>query len=186
VLFSDLCDYTTLAERLDPEELKDIVTWMFDRIAQVVAKYEGTVERFIGDAVMALFGAPRACEDHAVRAIRAAGEIHHVIARDGVRFIERTGAPMAMHSGVNTGLVVTGKADPRKGLHGVAGHALGVAARLQGLAGRGEVLAGEETFHQAEGYFVFERVEPRKVEGRETQLAAYRVIAPVPAERDST
>ena len=76
VLFSDLSGYTSMCEKLDPEEVKEIMSRMFGDIARVVAKYEGFIEKFIGDAVVALFGVPRGHEDDPVRAIRAAGEIN--------------------------------------------------------------------------------------------------------------
>jgi class 3 adenylate cyclase len=75
VLFSDLCGYTAMSEKLDPEELKEITTKIFSQISKVIDKYEGFVEKFVGDAVMALFGVPKTHEDDPIRAIRAAMEI---------------------------------------------------------------------------------------------------------------
>jgi len=79
VLFSDLSGYTSLSERVDPEEVREIMSRIFGEVAQVVAKYEGFIERFFGDEVMVLFGVPRAHEDDPVRAIRAAKEIHKLV-----------------------------------------------------------------------------------------------------------
>jgi class 3 adenylate cyclase len=79
VLFSDLSGYTALTEKLDPEELKEIMSRIFGEIAQVVTKYEGFIEKFVGDAVMALFGVPKAHEDDPIRALRAAREIHDLV-----------------------------------------------------------------------------------------------------------
>ena len=79
VLFSDLSGYTAMSEKLDPEEVKEIMTRVFDRIKEVISKYDGFIEKFAGDAVMAIFGVPRAHEDDPVRAIRAAKEIHDLV-----------------------------------------------------------------------------------------------------------
>jgi class 3 adenylate cyclase len=97
-----------IRERLDPEEVKEIMSRIFGDIAQVVSKYEGFVEKFIGDAVMALFGVPKAHEDDPVRAIRAAGEINDLVAAMSPQLEDKIGKPLSMHSGINTGLVVTG------------------------------------------------------------------------------
>jgi len=79
VLFSDLSGYTAMSEKLDPEEVKEITSRMFGEISQVISKYEGFVEKFVGDAVMALFGVPKAHEDDPIRAIRVAREIHELV-----------------------------------------------------------------------------------------------------------
>ena len=79
VLFSDLTGYTAMSERLDPEEVKDITTNMFDKISKIVSNYDGFIEKYAGDAVMALFGAKESHEDDPVRAIKAAREIHNLV-----------------------------------------------------------------------------------------------------------
>ncbi|MCG6537329.1 MAG: zinc ribbon domain-containing protein, partial [Syntrophales bacterium LBB04] len=97
VLFSDLSGYTALSEHLDPEELKEFTGSLFGDISKVIERYGGFVEKYIGDAVMAVFGVPSAHEDDPVRAIRAGREIHQIVsdARPG----------LSMHTGINTGLV---------------------------------------------------------------------------------
>jgi class 3 adenylate cyclase len=95
VLFSDLSGYTAMCERLDPEEGKEIMSRIFGDIAQVVTKYEGFVEKFIGDAVMALFGVPKAHEDDPVRAIRAAGEINDLVEDLSPQLEEKIGKPLS-------------------------------------------------------------------------------------------
>jgi len=178
ILFSDLSGYAAMTEKLDPEEVKDIMSRIFGDIAQVVAKYEGFIERFVGDAVMALFGVPKIHEDDAVRAIRAATEIHALVEALSPRLEETVGRPLSMHSGINTGLVVTGEVNLEKGTHGITGDAINLASRIEGLAEAGEILIGEDTFRQAEGYFILERLEPVKVKGKEEPVIAYRVIVP--------
>ncbi len=116
-LFSDLSGYTSMVEKMDPEEVKEIMSRIFSEIAQVVAKYEGFIDKFIGDAVMVLFGIPRAHEDDPVRAIRAANEIHNLIDKMSPQLEEKVGQILSMHSGINTGLVVIDKVILKKGTH---------------------------------------------------------------------
>ncbi len=142
VLFSDLCGYTAMSERLDPEEVKEIMSQIFGEIAQVVTKYEGFIEKFFGDEVMVLFGAPKAHEDDPVRAIRAAKEIHEVVQGMSPHYEGKIGQPLAMHTGINTGLLVTGDEYIGKGRHGLTGDAVNLAARLTKLALAGEILVG--------------------------------------------
>ena len=176
VLFSDLSGYTTMSEELDPEEVKEIMDRIFGEIAQVVTKYEGFIEKFIGDAVMALFGVPKGHEDDPVRAIWAAKEIHDIVETMSPQIEERVGRPLSMHAGINTGLVVTGEVDMEKGTHGVAGDTINLASRLSSLAKAGEILVGPDTYRQAEGYFVFEPLGPTKVKGKAKPVQAYRVV----------
>jgi class 3 adenylate cyclase/tetratricopeptide (TPR) repeat protein len=178
VVFSDLSGYTAMSEKLDPEEVKEIMSRIFGEIAQVVTKYEGFIEKFVGDAVMALFGVPKSHEDDPVRAIRAAKEIHALIEAIGPQMQERVGHRLSMHSGVNTGLVVTGEVDLERGIHGVSGDAVNLASRLSGLAKRGEILVGEDTYRQTEGYFAFERMEPATVKGKAEPVQIYKVLYP--------
>jgi class 3 adenylate cyclase/tetratricopeptide (TPR) repeat protein len=164
-----------MSEKLDPEELKEIMSRIFGEIAQVVTKYEGFIEKFIGDAVMALFGVPKAHEDDPVRAIRASREIHDRIESLSPEIEEKTGQSISMHTGINTGLVVTGEIDLEKGTHGVAGETVNLASRLQGLAKKGEILVGHDTFQQAEGHYAFEALEPAAVKGKAEPVKIYRV-----------
>jgi class 3 adenylate cyclase/tetratricopeptide (TPR) repeat protein len=175
VLFSDLSGYTAMCERLDPEEVKEIMSRIFGDIAQVVSKYEGFVEKFVGDAVMALFGVPKAHEDDPVRAIRAAGEINDLVVALSPQLEEKIGKPLSMHSGINTGLVVTGEVDLEKGTHGVAGDTINLAARLCSLANPGEIVVGLDTCRQAEGHFTFAALDPTEVKGKAEPVQAYRV-----------
>ena len=176
-LFSDLSGYTAMAARLDPEEVKEIMSQIFGEIAQIVARYEGFIERFVGDAVMALFGVPKVHEDDAVRAIKAAKEIHAVVETLSPKFEKKVGSHLSMHSGVNTGLVVTGEVNLEKGTHGITGQAINLASRLQRFAKPGEILCGPDTYRLAEGHFVFETLDPVSVKGSAEPLQVYRVIS---------
>ena len=93
VLFADLSGYTTLSERLDPEEVKDLVSHIIGEIAQVVIKYGGHIEKFAGDQVMAVFGVPLAHEDDPVRAVRTAGEIHEVVQGSARKYRKLSDSP---------------------------------------------------------------------------------------------
>jgi class 3 adenylate cyclase/tetratricopeptide (TPR) repeat protein len=177
VLFSDLSGYTAMSEKLDPEEIKDIMTRVFGRIKEVIAKYDGFIEKFAGDAVMAIFGVPRAHEDDPVRAIRAAREIHDLVKFISPEVEGKTGTPLSMHSGINTGLVVTGEVNPDKGTHGVAGDPLNLASRLCSLAPGEDILVGQDTFRRSEGYFTFEELEPTRVKGKAEPVSIYKVLA---------
>jgi class 3 adenylate cyclase/tetratricopeptide (TPR) repeat protein len=176
-LFSDLSGYTAMSERLDPEEVKEITSKIFDDISKIITKYEGFVEKFAGDAVMALFGATQAHEDDPVRAIKAAREIHNVVNSLSPQYEERIEQPLVMHSGINTGLVVTGDINFEKGTHGVAGDTINVAARLSSLGMADDILVGADTYYQSEGYFDFKELEPTAVKGKSEPIRIYKVIA---------
>ncbi len=178
VLFSDLSGYTAMTEKLDPEEVKEIIGRVFGEISQVVARYEGFIEKFVGDAVMALFGAPKAHEDDPVRAIKAAREIHDIVSSISPKYEKRIGRPSSMHTGICTGLVVTGDVNLEKGTHGVLGDTINTASRLSGLAKPGEIVVGPDTYHQAEGYFTYEPLEPTIVKGKSEPVKPYKVLSP--------
>ena len=177
VLFSDLSGYTAMSERLDPEEVKSIMNRIFGEIAQVVNRYEGCIDKFIGDAVMALFGAPKSHEDDPVRAIFAAQEIHDLVATMSPQLEDRIGQPLSMHSGISTGLVVTGEVDLDKGTHGVSGDTINLASRLTGLAKPGEILVGPDIYCQTEGYFAFEDFGLTQVKGKAEPVQVYQVLS---------
>jgi len=178
VLFSDLSGFTAMTEKLDPEEVKEIMGRIFGEIAQVVTKYEGVIEKFIGDAVMAIFGVPKVHEDDAVRAIRTAKEIHEIVEAISTQFEDRVGTRLSMHTGINTGLVVTGQVDQDAGTTGVLGDTINLGSRLGGLAMSGEILVGPVTYQLTEGHFIFERLEPTQVKGKAEAVQVYRLLSP--------
>src|SRR5512143_3031975 len=175
VLFTDLTGYTAMCERLDPEDVKEVMSRIFGEIAQVVTKYEGVIEKFIGDAVMALFGVPRAHEDDPVRAVNAAMEIHELVEELGPQVRAMGCRPLSMHTGIDTGLVVTGGVDAGKGATGVTGDTVNLASRLSGMGKAGEILVGPYTYRIAERYFDFEALEPTPIEGKAEPIRIYRV-----------
>jgi class 3 adenylate cyclase/tetratricopeptide (TPR) repeat protein len=176
-LFSDLTGYTSMTEKLDPEQVKEITGRIFTGVKQIVTKYEGFIERIMGDGVLAFFGIPRAHEDDPIRAIHSALEIHELVRRLSPQYESRVGAPLSMHSGINTGLVVTADVNPEKGTHGVAGDAVNVASRLSGMAGPGEILVGAETVGRAKGRFVFDDLGQKQAKGKAEPVRVFKVIS---------
>lgn len=177
IMFSDLSGYTAMTEKLDPEEVKEIISQIFEDITKIIHKYGGFIERFIGDAVMAIFGIPKAHEDDPIRAIRAALEIHSAVEAFSPRFEWAIGCPLTMHTGINTGLVVTGEVDVEKGIHGLTGDAINLASRLERIAGAGEIIIGPDTYSQSFNYFEFETLGPAKFKGRKALVRIYKVIS---------
>jgi len=175
VMFTDLTGYTAMCERLDPEDVKEIMSRIFGEISQVVNKYGGFVEKFIGDAAMALFGVSRSHEDDPVRSILAAQEIHGIVETFSPQVEARGCKPLSMHTGIATGLVVTGGVDAERGAYGVTGDTINLASRLSGMGKAGEILVGPTTFRRAEGQFHFEALEPAAVKGKADPVRIYRV-----------
>src|SRR6266513_1666932 len=146
ILFADLVGSTELAGSQDPERTRALLDRFYDAMATESADAGGTVEKFAGDAVMAVFGAPAAQEDHAERALHAALSLQRRVA-------DVFGGALRVRVGVNTGEVVVG--EPRAGSSFVTGDAVNVAARLEQAASPGDVLAGERTVALARGAFEF-------------------------------
>ena len=176
-LFSDLTGYTAMSEKLDPEEVKDITSQIFGDISKIVAKYDGFIEKYAGDAVMAIFGVPNAHEDDPVRAVKAAREIHELVDAVSPEIEIRIGQPISMHTGINTGLVVTGEVNMDRGTHGVAGDTINLASRLSNLAKPGEILIDTNTCLQAEGLFVCECLEETTVKGKADPVKVHKVLS---------
>jgi class 3 adenylate cyclase len=160
VVFCDLTGSTALGERTDPEALRTRMRGYYERMRQILERHGGTVEKFVGDAVMAVFGVPVAHEDDALRAVRAAWEMRAAVIRLGLQ----------ARIGVNTGEVVAGEGDTL-----VTGDAVNVAARLEQLADTGEVLIGGETRQLVRDAV---QVEPVQVaaKGKAEPVAAYRLL----------
>ena len=125
---------------------------------------------------MAIFGMPKAHEDDPIRAIRAAREIHDLVEDISPGLAERIGQPLSVHTGINTGLVVTGEINPEKGTHSVSGDTVNVASRLSGMAGSGEILVGKDTYRGSEGYFTFESLKPTIFKGKQEPVPIFKVL----------
>jgi tetratricopeptide (TPR) repeat protein len=142
-----------------------------------VASYDGFIEKYAGDAVMAIFGVPQAHEDDPIRAIKAAREIHQLVSAISPKVEKKIGQPILMHSGINTGLVVTGEIDMERGTHGVAGDTINLASRLSNLAEPGEILVDVDTCHQIEGHFTCEYRETTTVKGKSDPVEVHQVLS---------
>jgi class 3 adenylate cyclase/tetratricopeptide (TPR) repeat protein len=175
IVFSDLKGSTDLGERLDSESLRAVMTRYFDEMRRVLERHGGTVEKFIGDAVMAVFGLPTLHEDDALRAVRAASDMKDALQRLNRELERRWGVRLANRTGVNTGEVVAG--DPFAGQRLVTGDAVNVAARLEQAAPENEVLIGEPTYHLVRAAVAVEPMAPLELKGKSERVPAYRLIS---------
>ncbi len=166
VLFADLVGFTPFAEERDAEDVRDTLTRYFAIATEVIGRYGGTVEKFIGDAVMAVWGAPTAREDDAERSVRAALDLV-----DAVRAL---GPTIQARAGVLTGEAAVTLGAPNQGM--VAGDLVNTAARLQSAAQPGSVLVGESTMRAASAAIAFEEAGPQTLKGKAAPLAAYRAL----------
>lgn len=172
VLFADISGFTALAEQMDAEEVSRLLNLCFDVLAPVIEKYGGRVDKFIGDEVMALFGAPQAHENDEERALRAALEMMQVL----TEFNARCGLDWGLHIGINSGPVIAaeiGSLGQRR--YTVIGTAVNLAARLRDLAQRGEILIGADTHHQSSSLFDFDSLEPVSVKGKPGLVQIFRL-----------
>ena len=172
VLFCDVTGSTALGGRLDPESLRQVMARYFEAMKAVVERHGGTVEKFIGDAVMAVFGIPVLHEDDALRALRAAAEMQKALGSLNEELATGYGATLEIRIGVNTGEVVTGTEERL-----ATGDSVNVAARLEQAAQPGEILLGEETMRLARDSVAVEEVEPLELKGKEARVAAYRLMS---------
>src|SRR2546423_2111316 len=174
VLFADISGFTALAERLGPEELHENMRAAWDAIALEIRASGGLIEKYIGDAVVAVFGAVHDEIDHPARAQRAALAILGALDHENERIAERTGRNLALRIGINTGLAVTGSVGDKESEFGVLGDAVNVAARLEQAAEPGEVLVGDATYRLAPRLFAYEPHPPVAAKGKTAPLVAWR------------
>jgi class 3 adenylate cyclase/tetratricopeptide (TPR) repeat protein len=177
VVFSDVSGSTALGERLDPEALRHVMARYFEETRAVLERHGGTVEKFIGDAVMAVFGIPTVHEDDALRAVRAAAEMRDSLASLNAELEYERGVRLEIRTGVNTGEVVAG--DPSQRQSFATGDAVNVAARLEQAAEPGEIVLGEATYRLVRDAVHAERVEPLALKGKAEVVAAWRLVGVV-------
>src|SRR5919204_1014600 len=176
VLFADISGFTALAERLNPDELHENMRMAWDAIAADIREQGGLIEKYIGDAVVAVFGAVGDQDDHPERAQHAALAILSALERVNARIAERTGRYLALRVGVNTGLAATGAIGDKESEFGVLGDAVNVAARLEQAAEPGEVLVGDATYRRTAGMFAYEPHPPVAAKGKSAPLVAWRLL----------
>lgn len=174
VLFCDVTGSTTLAEALDAETVRHLMLRYFDAMARVIERHGGVVEKYIGDAVMAVFGIPQIHEDDALRAVRAAAEMRTELARLNEELDRTWAVTLAMRVGVNTGEVVAG--EPGLDQRLVTGDAVNVAARLEQAAAAGEILLGDRTHRLVSAAVTAEPVQALSLKGKSAPVPAWRLL----------
>jgi adenylate cyclase len=182
VLFADLSGFTALGERLDPEDVRAFQDDLFRELSGAIERHGGFVEKFVGDAVLAMFGAPVAHEDDPERALHAALALH-----DGMTAVNRTwerrlGRRLALHVGVNTGPVVAGTLGATAdGAYAVTGDTVNTAARLQGAAAPGQTLVSRATHRLTQHAFAFEPMGEVQLKGKAEPLAVFGLLGALEA-----
>ena len=176
-LFADLVGSTTLAEREDPEVVQSVVGRAFDRLAEVIGRYEGLLEKFMGDAVLAVFGVPRAHEDDAERAVRAANEMQAVLSEMNRGFAAEGKPELAMRIGVEAGEVLVDlerASGPRDRM--LTGDAVNTAARLQTAAEPGHVVVGPGVYEATKEVIEYREMPPLQLKGKTEPVPAWDAL----------
>ena len=176
VLFADVSGFTSLSERLDPEEVHQLMNRAFELMLGEVHRYEGTINQFLGDGVMALFGAPIAHEDHAQRAVHAALGMQRVLQGYGAELQRTQGVAFRVRLGLNTGLVVVASiGDNLRMDYTAVGDTTNLAARMLNLAEPGQIVLAEDTQKAVSGYFVTRPLGAQAIKGKAEPVNAYEV-----------
>jgi len=175
ILFADIKGFTALAERMPPREVNLILNDFFSRMTDILFRYDGTLDKYIGDGLMAVFGAPMEKEDDAERGIRAAQEMMQALAAMMAGMPEDR--KFTIRIGINTGKVVAGNiGSPKRMDYTVIGDAVNTASRLESIAQPNQILIGEETYGRVHGKFNIRAVGPRKVKGKTVEIMVYEVL----------
>ena len=175
IIFCDLKGSTELGETLDPESLHEVKERYFAAMAAEITRHGGKIEKYIGDAIMAVFGLPQLHEDDALRAVRAAQGMRAALKGVNVDLRQHYGVELANRTGINTGEVVAVD-DPTAAQKLATGDAVNVAARLEQAAPPGEIYLGAVTYHLVRDAIEAEAVEPLTLKGKSERVAAYRLI----------
>lgn len=177
VLFADVVGFTSLGERLDPEALSSVLTTYFGAARRIVEDHGGSIEKFIGDAVVAVFGVPAAHEDDALRAVRAAADLQRAIEDLNTDFLPEYGVVLAVRMGVNTGEVAVDGSDPDGSF--IFGDTMNTAARLEQHAPPGQILVGRSTYRLVRDHVAVEEMTPLSVKGKAEPVEAVRLVSVV-------
>ncbi len=177
IMFADIRGFTSMSESRSAKEVVDMLNEYFERMVRIVFEFEGTLDKFIGDEIMAIFGAPVAHEDDAHRAVRAALAMQRELRRFNEERTLRGDPPVHVGIGINTGEVVAGYIGSSRALeYTVIGDAVNTGSRLCSLAKAGQILISEQTLRQVEGDFEVEAMPPTPVKGKSLPLRSYRVL----------
>ena len=184
VLFADLSGFTTLSERLDPEVVQDLQNELFEQMTAAVHRFGGFVDKFIGDALLALFGAPAAHEDDPERALRAALDMIERTGHVNERPHASVSSPLTLHIGINTGHVVAGGIGSGSAKsYSVTGDTVNTAQRLQSMAAPGEVLVGPLTYRLTRHAFLYESLGEASLRGKAGSVLVHRLRGLLDAPR---
>ncbi len=176
MLFTDIVGFTRLAEQISPRETNIILNRYFSAMTDVVFSYDGTLDKYIGDGLMAVFGAPMERDDDAERAILAAKEMREKRAAMMTEK-ESPSSKFDIRIGINTGRVVAGNiGSPRRMDYTVIGDPVNIAARLESIAKPNQILIGEETYKAVKGKFEIEEIGRKKVKGKSEEIMVYEVL----------
>ncbi len=177
VLFADVANYTSMAEKLDPEQVHQIMDGCFKILIDEIHRFEGTINQFTGDGIMALFGAPLAIENHAQNACRAALSIQTVLQRYSEDLKSKNGFEFRMRIGINSGLVIVGSiGDDLRMDYTAIGYTTNLAARMEGMAEPGNILASPNTYKRVEQQFEFKSLGKLEIKGKEDVVEAYELV----------
>jgi len=175
ILFCDICDFTSMLERLKPSEAARLLVDFFDRMTEIIFRYKGTVDKFIGDAVMAIFGAPISHGNDAEMAVTSAVEM--IKQMESFKATRPENERFDIRIGINTGMVVAGYLGSTKRIeYTVLGDEVNVAARLTDLAAPGAILAGKNTMEYAKQKFEFKSRGETRLKGKREQTPFYEVV----------
>jgi len=182
VLFCDVRGFTPLAERLNPEEVVLLLNEFYNLMIETTFKYDGTLDKFLGDGVMCIFGAPIARPDHAIQAVRTAIDMQAGIAELSARFVREGRTPIAVGIGVSAGEVVAGTVGSEDRMEYTAiGDSVNLAARLESNAKPGQILISERTFEMVKDQISATAMGAIRVKGKEEEVGVYEVMKLVEA-----
>jgi class 3 adenylate cyclase len=181
IWMADLCGYTGLNEVCDPEEVAEVMDRIEQEASRIVREHDGTVNQFVGDEIVALFGVPTAHEDDAQRAVSSALELHRFVRRLGDEMGARLPNVLRLHTGVHSGLILAKLHDPRHGLYNLRGDTINVAARLRSIAPPDHIVISQSTQQSVAPFYSSERLESFVLRGRAEPVVAFRILAPTTA-----
>lgn len=180
IFYSDIRGFTAMSEKMSPEAVYDQLNEYFEAMCEVIFRYNGYVDKFIGDCIMAVFSAPNQTPDDARNAVDAALDQQAVIAQLALRWQSQGKPPLAVGMGINTGFVVMGNLGSHKRMnYTVIGDDVNVAARLYNLAKGGQIIISESTYEEVKPYFTFRELEPVSVKGKSAPLRTFEVLGRV-------
>jgi len=177
VFFSDIRGFTAMSEKRSAQAVVDMLNEYFELMVEVIFKYEGTLDKFVGDEIMALFGAPVSIADHAYRAVKVAVEQMQALEEWNLVRVAEGEEPIRVGIGINTGEVVAGYLGSSKALeYTVIGDVVNTASRLCSRAGAGEIVISSNTYEIVKDQFDLEELPPAQVKGKSHALQIYRVL----------